>query len=97
MVVVLGYIRPELNYVSKGSSPHPHLHSSPPYPMVFTHPTEALIEDINTDKKVALNSLNRPTYQTYLEDPFFNSGALPPSLGGVEKDRVGQSKLREEL
>ncbi|KAJ7638593.1 riboflavin kinase [Roridomyces roridus] len=41
--VVLGYIRPELDYTSR----------------------EALIEDIETDKRVALNSLARPSYQEY--------------------------------
>lgn len=47
-VVVLGYIRPEYNYVSK----------------------EALIEDIEMDKKVAFNSLARSPYQDYVTDPF---------------------------
>ncbi|WVF70839.1 hypothetical protein IAT40_005633 [Kwoniella sp. CBS 6097] len=47
-VVVLGYIRPELDYVSK----------------------EALIEDIQTDVRVALNSLARPDYQSYAHDQF---------------------------
>ncbi|KAL7409000.1 riboflavin kinase, partial [Mrakia frigida] len=48
IVIVLGYIRPELNYVSKA---------------------EALIEDINTDKQVAINSLSRPAYSAYRSDP----------------------------
>jgi len=47
-VVVLGYIRPEFNYVSK----------------------EALIEDIEMDKRVAINSLSRNLYQDYSTDPF---------------------------
>nr|XP_019007683.1 riboflavin kinase [Kwoniella pini CBS 10737]OCF46464.1 riboflavin kinase [Kwoniella pini CBS 10737] len=47
-VIILGYIRPELDYVSK----------------------EALIEDIQTDVKVALNGLARPEYAKYAEDPF---------------------------
>lgn len=47
-VVVLGYIRPEYNYVS----------------------VEALKDDIETDKKVAINSLARPHYQDYGTDPF---------------------------
>ncbi|CAE6419775.1 unnamed protein product [Rhizoctonia solani] len=42
-VVVLGYIRPELDYISR----------------------EALIEDIETDKRVALKSMDRPAYQVY--------------------------------
>lgn len=42
--LVLGYIRPEFDYVSK----------------------EALISDIETDKKVALNSLNRPEYLEFI-------------------------------
>ena len=47
-VVVLGYIRPEFNYVSK----------------------EALVEDIEIDKRVAHNSLARALYQDYASDPF---------------------------
>lgn len=42
-VVVLGYIRPELDYVSR----------------------EALIEDIETDKRVALTSMDRPAYREH--------------------------------
>ncbi|KAK7060329.1 riboflavin kinase [Paramarasmius palmivorus] len=51
--IVLGYIRPELDYTSLGDI------------------TEALIEDIETDKRVALNSLNRPEYQKYSNDSHF--------------------------
>ncbi|KAH7931293.1 riboflavin kinase [Leucogyrophana mollusca] len=47
--LVLGYIRPELDYTSR----------------------EALIDDIETDKRVSLNSLQRPDYQTFASDPFF--------------------------
>ncbi|QRV91263.1 riboflavin kinase [Ceratobasidium sp. AG-Ba] len=43
-VVVLGYIRPELDYISR----------------------EALIEDIETDKRVALKSMNRPAYKQHM-------------------------------
>jgi hypothetical protein len=32
---------------------------------------EALIEDINTDKQVALNSLARPAYRQYAKDLAF--------------------------
>ncbi|KAG8952765.1 riboflavin kinase [Tulasnella sp. 424] len=45
-VVVLGYIRPELDYTSR----------------------EALIQDIETDKRVALKSLERPAYKAYEKD-----------------------------
>ncbi|KAB5593395.1 Riboflavin kinase [Ceratobasidium theobromae] len=45
-VVVLGYIRPELDYTSR----------------------EALIEDIETDKQVALKSLARPAYRVHASD-----------------------------
>ncbi|KDQ64773.1 hypothetical protein JAAARDRAFT_28411 [Jaapia argillacea MUCL 33604] len=48
-VIVLGYIRPELDYVSR----------------------EALIQDIQTDIKVALNSLARPAYEKFKSDPLF--------------------------
>jgi len=49
--VVLGYIRPELDYTSR----------------------EALIEDIEVDKQVARNSLDRPGYALYAKDAHFNS------------------------
>ncbi|GAC98090.1 riboflavin kinase [Pseudozyma hubeiensis SY62] len=32
--------------------------------------TEALIEDIEMDKRVTVNSLARPLYQDYSQDPF---------------------------
>jgi len=49
--IVLGYIRPELDYTSR----------------------EALIDDIEVDKKVALNSLARPGYQKFVTDAHFVS------------------------
>ncbi|OJA12726.1 hypothetical protein AZE42_05801 [Rhizopogon vesiculosus] len=52
--MVLGYIRPELQYTSR----------------------EALIEDIEFDKKVALKSLARPGYEVYMTDPFFTAQQL---------------------
>lgn len=52
--IVLGYIRPELNYTS----------------------TEALIEDIEVDRRVALNCLERPAYQKFMKDSFFNISKL---------------------
>ncbi|KAK7470898.1 riboflavin kinase [Stygiomarasmius scandens] len=48
-VVVLGYIRPELDYTSR----------------------EALIEDIEIDKTVALRSLDRPDYKKFSTDEYF--------------------------
>jgi len=47
--IVLGYIRPELDYTSR----------------------EDLIEDIETDKRVALKSLMRPDYQKFVHDRYF--------------------------
>ncbi|KAJ7228894.1 riboflavin kinase [Mycena pura] len=57
--LVLGYIRPELDYTSR----------------------EALIQDIEVDKRVALNSLSRPHYDKYKEDPHFDLSCTvsPPS------------------
>ncbi|KAF9222034.1 riboflavin kinase [Gyrodon lividus] len=52
--LVLGYIRPELNYISR----------------------EALIDDIETDKKVSLSSLARPGYHKYTSDSFFSSRGI---------------------
>ncbi|TFK86490.1 riboflavin kinase [Polyporus arcularius HHB13444] len=57
-VMILGYIRPELDYVSR----------------------EALIEDIETDKRVALKSLARPGYERYQSDPFFQDDVAQPRL-----------------
>jgi len=51
--VVLGYIRPELDYTSR----------------------DALIEDINTDKRVALRSLSREAYRKFGVDPNTNNDA----------------------
>ncbi|KAF6762564.1 riboflavin kinase [Ephemerocybe angulata] len=51
--IVLGYIRPELDYTSR----------------------EALIDDIEFDKRVALNCLERPEYRKYEQDPYFTGGA----------------------
>jgi len=48
--LVLGYIRPELDYTSR----------------------DALIEDIDVDKRVAIKSLGRPEYSKYREDPHFD-------------------------
>jgi len=52
--VVLGYIRPELDYTSR----------------------EALIEDINTDKRVALKSLSREAYVKFGVDPNIGNDAV---------------------
>jgi len=65
--LILGYIRPELQYTSRGAI------------VLFTCSTctdefsltEALIEDIEFDKKVALKSLARSGYEMYMSDPFF--------------------------
>ncbi|KAH9942554.1 riboflavin kinase [Amylocystis lapponica] len=53
--IVLGYIRPELDYVSR----------------------EALIDDIETDKRVALKSLARPGYELFKTDPLFDTVSHP--------------------
>ncbi|KAI0751432.1 riboflavin kinase [Daedaleopsis nitida] len=41
---------------------------------------EALIEDIEMDKRVALNSLNRPGYEQLKSDAFFDSATNQPRL-----------------
>jgi len=40
----------------------------------MTYSSEALIEDIEIDKQVALNCLQRPAYQKYANDPPFKLG-----------------------
>lgn len=65
-VLVLGYVRPELDYVSKGKLSHA-------LTCVRTeadHVAEALICDINTDVKVALRSLARPEWAKYATHPY---------------------------
>ncbi|THH17606.1 hypothetical protein EW146_g3234 [Bondarzewia mesenterica] len=54
--LVLGYIRPELDYTSR----------------------EALIEDIEIDKRVALKSLARPAYEAFALDPHFRLSKFGP-------------------
>jgi len=49
--LVLGYIRPELDYTSR----------------------EGLVEDIETDKHVALKSLSRPAYEKFKSDIIFDT------------------------
>ncbi|KAI0254333.1 riboflavin kinase [Lactifluus subvellereus] len=56
--VVLGYIRPELDYTSR----------------------EALIDDINTDKCVALRSLSREAYMKFGVDPNPSNDELERAL-----------------
>jgi riboflavin kinase len=63
--VILGYIRPELDYTSKGSN----LLRAFGQNHVDIHRAEALIEDINTDKCVALKSLSREAYMKFGVDP----------------------------
>jgi riboflavin kinase len=65
--IVLGYIRPELDYTSRGN-----FHLIGLSTVVDTH-VEALIDDIEVDKKVALNSLARPGYQKFVTDAHFVS------------------------
>ena len=68
-VVVLGYIRPELDYTSRGEC---FLAGNQNWTMkINARIIEALIEDINTDKQVALSSLARPAYWKYAKDPAF--------------------------
>ncbi|KAJ3803156.1 hypothetical protein GGU11DRAFT_874189 [Lentinula aff. detonsa] len=70
-VLVLGYVRPELDYLSR----------------------EALIEDINTDKRVALNSLARPDYAVFQRDPFFfEDDDEEEEEEGKGEDGVGENK-----
>jgi riboflavin kinase len=65
--IVLGYIRPELDYTSRGTQS---IRSGAQLSLMsFT--TEALIDDIDTDKRVALNCLKRPAYKSFECDSHF--------------------------
>lgn len=70
--IILGYIRPELDYISRGSF------SGNSCNLAMTDASEALIEDIEVDKQVALNCLQRPAYQRYVNDPAFALGGSDP-------------------
>lgn len=75
--IVLGYIRPEYNYVDVGEylMQCKTLHGSTRSPKSL--PTaDALIKDIETDKKVAIKSVDRDAYRSFAADPFFVSGKL---------------------
>jgi riboflavin kinase len=70
-VVILGYIRPELDYTSRGqTSPLGLLLSAD------RGSSESLIEDIHTDIRVALKSLDRPGYQVFASDLIRNPSHL---------------------
>lgn len=58
---VLGYIRPELNYTTKGMLHFFVLHACG----LLTAYTEALIKDIQTDIEIGVQTLNTPQYQKY--------------------------------
>jgi riboflavin kinase len=59
-VIVLGYIRPEYDYVSKGCI------------LRDEADIDALIEDIKTDIAVAKASLDRPAYTSFQTHNFWN-------------------------
>jgi len=69
-VLVLGYIRPELDYISRGAQCRG-MH-------VLT--SDALVDDINFDVKVALNSLARPGYASYASDPYLSASKFGSRL-----------------
>ena len=62
-VIVLGYIRPEYNYISKGF-----FHFGEESILIV----DALIEDIKTDMNVASESLKRADYSAYKSSDFWN-------------------------
>lgn len=59
---ILGYIRPELDYTTKGMFRRSSLFSE------NTNMTEALIEDIKIDIKIALEALKKPEYYQHQSD-----------------------------
>lgn len=52
---------------------------------VFSIFSEDLIEDIETDKRVALNSLSRPAYQKFMHDNYFEISPIPDIPTQIEK------------
>lgn len=68
-VVVLGYIRPELDYTSRGGCKVASVASNANH----TCFKDALINDIETDKRVGLNSVDRPAYRMFAQDAHFKA------------------------
>ena len=73
-VVILGFIRPEFNYTTLGLSETLH-RSSTGTDLNRAMTTDALIDDIETDKRATLASLDRSAFQKYRSDDFFTVGA----------------------
>ena len=78
-VLVLGYIRPELDYTSRGMSSLDLIYTV--HFSIVNNVIEALIADIETDKKVAIRSLDRPAYARYAKDTFFSSADITDTNG----------------
>ena len=57
-----------------------------PDPTCPANPAEALIDDINTDVKVALNCLQRPAYAAFASSTFFSR--LGPVSGKPENKHL---------
>ena len=84
--IVLGYIRPELDYTTRGMCFLDCDPSRSHLPFLIDHPSltltklfhalsifpDDLIEDIETDKRVALRSLMRPAYHKFAQDKYFD-------------------------
>jgi riboflavin kinase len=87
-VVILGFIRPEYNYAGLGEICSSHARSirtarRADYSAALR--SDALIDDINTDKRVAFDSAQREAYSVFKRDSFFTR---PSVLGPVQLDQV---------
>lgn len=82
-IVILGFVRPEYNYTSLGAVDilYNMFDSGTIVTDVFLC-IDALIDDIETDKKASLASLDRDAYQAFKSDAFFNE---PPSKEEASK------------
>lgn len=98
---MLGFIRPEYNYSSLGTHP---LHLPNRCVCVADRsPSEsgfldALIKDIETDKKVAFESVTtREAYSNYKNDEFFTGeSTLEPPPEDLSKPRVKPTEEEEK-
>lgn len=87
-VLVLGYIRPELDYISRGRTG--------PLDVFLMLTSDALVDDINFDVKVALNSLARPGYAAYASDPYLSASKFPASNLQFPPDKAVNKNLNIE-
>jgi riboflavin kinase len=100
--VILGFVRPEYNYASLGTSISLLLPPLCSYMgsviLKIWCETDALIKDIEMDKQVAAKSVARPAYQKYIQDSFFTKPSVlaPPTRDPLAPKEKPNEKEKED-